>query len=81
MARSEITLTSTWQQVATGLAVFTVKTINRQSNAQRQVSFNESASDTAAMDLVAEDNLQVEQRDDVVTYAKGAGILLIVDED
>ena len=77
MARTLITLTSAWQEAATGRAVFMVES----SASGAQIALNDTASDTAALRRLAEPGGQFSQTSSVSTFAKGAGIVLIVDEE
>jgi len=83
MARTSVTLTTSWQQVATGRAVFTVEKVP--TSGEGQILFNDAAADAAALTLSGGKGLlndQVEQRDSVATYAKATvdGYQINVDE-
>ncbi len=77
--RTDVPLTDTWQKVADGRAVFTIKTIDA-SRGQLQVGFNEAPSDDASLLAVAKSNYQIQQNEHKATYAKGAGVTITVDE-
>lgn len=77
MARTLVTLTDSWQSIATTRAVFTVETVP----ARAQLSMNDAASDATALRRVPRQGDQVAQTDAVTTYAKGEGIVLIVDAE
>lgn len=76
MARVEVSLTGTYQEVATGLATFTVKSAKPGS----KLDMNDVALELAQHSVIAEPNYQIVQTSAVSTFAKGEGIVLIVDE-
>lgn len=76
MARVEITLTAAYQQIAAVQNTLTVK-----SNAPRTTLFvNDASSDVAAHKVRPEPNYQLVQTSATPTFAKGEGIVIIVDE-
>ena len=78
MARQEVLLTGAYQSIATGRCVVTVSNVD---NAGRMISLNEAASDTAAHVEKAVAGHQFVQNENTNTYAKGAGVTIIVDSE
>lgn len=76
MARTEIVLTDTFQEVGTGVATFTVKSAQRGT----KLDINDVASETAQHSVLAVPNYQIIQSSAISTFAKGEGVVLIVDD-
>ncbi len=76
MARTVITLTSAWQQVATAACVLRVRDVPA---THRTLSLNETADDATAMKDSVSPGDQYAQTETKETYAKGAGITITVD--
>lgn len=76
MARVEIVLTGTYQQVAAGVATFTVKS----ASAGTRLDMNDVAADLAQHSVIPRPNYQIVQTSAVATFARGAGIVLIADD-
>lgn len=78
MARTEVTLTDSWQQVATGRCSIEVKDTDGEG---LMIALNDAAADTAALVRRAEPGHQFVQSTANPTYAKGDGINIIVDTE
>jgi len=76
MARTVITLTDAWQQVATGACIVRVKSIGA---ASATLSLNESADDSTALNASAVPGDQYAQSESKPTFGKGAGVVLEID--
>lgn len=76
MPRVQIDLTSSYQQISSGKAVFTIK-----KTGGGLIFFNDVASDTAAMKRSPDPEEQFTQTGNVATFAKGDGYTIIVDDD
>ena len=77
MGRQNIVLTTAWQQIASGLAVFTVET----EGAKGAILLNNTADDATAMKDSPKRGHQIEQRTDEPTFARATydGWVLNVD--
>jgi len=68
MAKARTTVTTSWQQIAAGAAVFTVEKVGA-----GHLLFNETQADETAYRDRPSQNDQFEQRSDVTTYVKATG--------
>jgi hypothetical protein len=75
--RTEITLTASYQAISTKKAVFTVTKVPEGV----KLYMNNANSDTAAMVFLPELEDQVVENEDQTIYAKGLGIVLLVDQE
>ena len=75
MARSDFTLTESFQQISTGRCVITMRKSGR-------YIFNDTASDTAAMRSYFKAGEQVVQNERITTHARSldAGLITVDDE-
>lgn len=77
MARTRETLTGTFQQVATGRCVITVDVVGN----TKTLVVNDIANGSTAMRRVVRPGDQIIQDEDKATFALGAGIEIIVDQE
>jgi len=75
MARVEKILTDSYQQVAAGAMVLTIK-----EGIGKPLTYNDANSAVAEAVTVATDKTQILQNEGKPTWAKGAGITVIIDE-
>lgn len=75
MSRSEVILTDTFQQIAAGKMVMTVK-----KGLRKQLTVNDVDSDVGAYITQTTDGQQLIQEESKATWAKGVDITVIVDE-
>jgi hypothetical protein len=68
MARQTVTLTDSWQQVASGKCVITVL-----DDGNGAIFFNETATDVDALPIRAKNNQQFAQASGVDTFMKASG--------
>ena len=77
MARSEVTLTEAFQELATGRAIVTVK-----EGLNEQIIYNDVSSDTGAAFTQSTDGMQIAQTEAKSTFmrtnAKGAATSVVV---
>lgn len=77
MARTVITLTDAWQQVAAGACVLRVASTG--GRARAKISLNQTASDVAATEDLTSPGAQYLQNEAKPVFAKGADVIVIVD--
>lgn len=75
MARIEIELTGQYQQIAAGKCTITVEEGNK------QIYFNDVASDIAAMSDLYPKNAQIAQTSDKATFAKSRDLAVVIVEE
>lgn len=77
MARTKIELTSAYQQISAGVCVIRIKEVGDSGGV---IGLNDAAGDATAMFDLAIPGEQYAQTEAKPTYAKGEGIVVIVDE-
>lgn len=77
MPRTQVTLTDTYQVIATRRCVITVQAVP----GARALSLNQTASDLTALRDVVSSGDQFAQNETKDTYAKGEGIILVIDQE
>lgn len=77
MARTSVTLTGAWQQIAAGECV--VRVTSTGVSALAKISLNQAASDVAALEDLTSPGAQYAQTEAKPVFAKGVGVVVTVD--